>query len=234
MIVSTAARAARPHALRAAAAGLVAVAGLTVASLGELVARRGEPDPTAADRTLAIVGAAVLLLAGVVAVRAAAAAVRAAAGEQLGDKRAKPLGLVVSVVGYALVILSALGALGINMSGLLLGGALTGVILGIAAQQSLGNFFAGLVLLFVRPFTVAEHVVLRAASLGGEYEGTVTNMGLFYVTLVTEQGPVVLPNAGVLAAAIGPGARTPKDEDKKQEEENQAAADQGPAHGGPA
>jgi small-conductance mechanosensitive channel len=103
------------------------------------------------------------------------------------------------------------------------------VIIGIAAQQTLGNFFAGLVLLLVRPFTLGETVIFRSGPLGGEYEGRVTDMGLFYVSLVTEQGPVQLPNAGVLASAIGPGARGPKDDP-----DDELADDPGAAHGGTA
>ena len=39
---------------------------------------------------------------------------------------------------------------------LLVGGAVTGMVLGIAAQQSLSNVFAGLVLLFARPYIPGE------------------------------------------------------------------------------
>jgi small-conductance mechanosensitive channel len=114
---------------------------------------------------------------------------------------------------------------GADLSGLLLGGALTGVVVGIAAQQTLGNFFAGIVLLLVRPFSVGEPVVLRSGPLGGEYEGLVTDMGLYYVTMETERGMVQLPNAGVLASAVGPGARSDDDDEPPDD-------DPGPEHGG--
>jgi small-conductance mechanosensitive channel len=117
-------------------------------------------------------------------------------------------------VGYVVLLLSTLGAMGANLGALLLGGAITGVLVGIAAQQTLANFFAGVVLLMARPFTIGETVVLRSGPLGGEYEGTVTDMGLFYVRLSTEKGPVEIPNAGVLTAAIGPGARTESKEEQ--------------------
>ena len=216
-------KAARPHFLRALVASVVALIGIVVASQGSVA--RGA---TTAERILASSGAAALILFGVLAVRAFSGGVRAAAGEHLGDSRARPLGLVISVVGYVIVVLTSLAVLQVNMSGLLLGGALTGVVVGIAAQQTLGNFFAGLVLLLVRPFALGEKVVFRSGPLGGEYEGLVTDMGLFYVTLVTAQGEVQLPNAGVLAAAIGPGARAPTDERRELED------DPGPAHGGTA
>src|ERR687885_576326 len=77
----------------------------------------------------------------------------------------------VRIVGYAIVLLALLGAFKVPLGGLLLGGAVTGVVIGIAAQQTLGNFFAGIVLLIVRPFTIGERVFLRSNI--GEYEGVI-------------------------------------------------------------
>ena len=191
---------------------------------------RGPVEGEELDFFLAVAGTALLLLAGILAVRAAARAVRAASSERAGDARAGALHLIVTIVGYAIVVVSVLGALRVNIAGLLLGGALTGVIIGIAAQQTLGNFFAGLVLMVVRPFAVGEHVVLRSSPLGGLFEGEVTDMGLFYVDLVTERGPAKLPNAGVLAAAIGPGVR---DEDPEKEEGDDGEEHPPAAEGGP-
>ncbi|MEA2451677.1 MAG: small conductance mechanosensitive channel [Actinomycetota bacterium] len=216
---------ARPHFVRAVISIALALGGLIVASEGQLrdyVADRA----TDTDKLLAIVGTAMLLLFGIASVRMFAHGVRAATGEHLGDSRSGPLGVVISVVGYVIVVLSALSVLDVDMSGLLLGGALTGVIIGIAAQQTLGNFFAGLVLLLVRPFTLGETVVLKSGPLGGEYEGLVTDMGLFYVRLQTARGAVQLPNAGVLASAVGPGARSEDHDDEVMED------DPGPEHGG--
>jgi small-conductance mechanosensitive channel len=193
-------------------AGAIAVAGMVVATRGQLFADPdGGPDARevhAAEVALSVTGAFVLLVAGVAATRSFAKAVRRAMEEQTGDARGAALGTVVTFVGYVTVLLSTLGAVNVDLQGLLLGGALTGVVVGIAAQQTLGNFFAGMVLLLVRPFTLGDHVVLRSSPLGGEYEGTVTDMSLFYVRMLTKRGPVVLPNAGVLAAAVGPGARS--------------------------
>lgn len=209
--VAAPARAARPHVVRGVVYGALAIAGIVVASIGQLFEQgRGENriEVTAVSITLAVAGAVVLLVAGVAATRSFAKAVRRAMEEHVGDQRGAAVGTVVTFVGYVTVVLSALAALDVELQGLLLGGALTGVVVGIAAQQTLGNFFAGLVLLMVRPFTLGDHVVLRSSPLGGEYEGTVTDMSLFYVRMLTKRGPVVLPNAGVLAAAVGPGART--------------------------
>jgi small-conductance mechanosensitive channel len=226
-----AARAARTHLIRGALAVVVALVGLVLASsLGApgdegLITKLR--DPSAGDLG-ALCGAIAFLVGGILAVRAVVRAANRAVEERLDDRRATPIGLIISSVGYILMILPTLEILGVDLSGLLLGGAITGVVVGIAAQQTLANFFAGIVLLVVRPFTVGDDVVLRSGPLGGEYEGRVIEMSFFYIDMVTAAGPVKLPNAGVLASAIGPGARAPKDDEPEEEEEQQASQ----AHGG--
>jgi small-conductance mechanosensitive channel len=214
-------RVARPHLIRALIAGAAAVAGLVVAySSGEpakasLIEKLKEQ--AGRDDFLAAAGAVLFVLGAIFAVRALTRGLDRALEQRLGDARGAPLGFLVTAVGYLLVVFPTLDLLGVNVGGLLLGGAVTGVVVGIAAQQTLGNIFAGIVLLFVRPFVVGDHIVLRSGPLGGAYEGRVTDIGLFYVDLVTEDGPVKLPNAGVLAGAIGPGARSVGDEEEPPE-----------------
>lgn len=119
-----------------------------------------------------------------------------------------------AVVRYAIVLLGgiatlfiALALLKVPINQLLVGGAVTSIILGIAAQQSLGNVFSGLVLLLSHPFGVGDDVYFRAGAFSGQIEGTVTEIGISYVVVETADGPVHLPNSQVLAAAVGPVRR---------------------------
>jgi small-conductance mechanosensitive channel len=77
-------------------------------------------------------------------------------------------------------------------------------VLGIAAQQTLGNLFAGLVLITARPFRVGERIRLQAGALGGVLEGVVSSLGLMYTTLVRGQDRILIPNNGVLSAVVVP------------------------------
>jgi hypothetical protein len=80
----------------------------------------------------------------------------------------------------------------------------TSVFVGIAAQQALGNVFAGMVLVFARPFVVGEAIQLQAGALGGTLDGTVTDIGITYVRLDTGGSVMSIPNSQVLNAVIGP------------------------------
>ena len=221
---------------RAALGALAVAAGLIAASNGRL---RKDPlilgDVVSATEQLLVVGGALLiLLGGLLAVRSIARALRSLGEEHIGDARGASLAFVWTISGYALILILVLQALKVDLGGLLVGGAITGVVLGIAAQQTLGNFFAGLVLLINRPFAVGEHIVLRSGPLGGEYDGRVTDISLFYIGMVTETGPVALPNAHVLMSAIGPGAKAPVEDDeeegKKENEPTPAGAGGAPDH----
>jgi small-conductance mechanosensitive channel len=196
--------------LRAALATLVAVVGTVVAGFGDI------HDPTHRLGVIApaVIGAGMVLLSGLVAVSALGSAVKEGAGARAGEVRGLTLGRIVSVAGYVIVFLWTLSALGISIQALLLGGALTGVVLGIAAQQTLGNIFAGLVLLIVRPFVVGQDTVIKSTL--GEYSGQVLNIGLFYVSMKTSRGRVDVPNAVALASAVGPGARTSDDAETEE------------------
>jgi small-conductance mechanosensitive channel len=110
--------------------------------------------------------------------------------------------LILTIVGVLVVALVTLAMLRIGVSQLLLGGAITGVVLGIAAQQSLGNMFAGIVLLVARPFRAGDHVRVKTGSLGGAFEGEVVSMGLTYITFVTDEGTTLVPNLTLLASGI--------------------------------
>lgn len=91
--------------------------------------------------------------------------------------------------GYLIVALGTLGLLTIPLQQVLIGGALTGVVLGIAAQQPLSNLFAGLVLLLTRPVGPRQAVRVHSGALGGPLEGSVVETGLMYTVLEVDGRP---------------------------------------------
>lgn len=111
---------------------------------------------------------------------------------------------VVILAGVSIVLLVSLSLLGFRVGQLIVGGAVTGVLLTIAAQQSLSNLFAGVMLQFAQPFRVGERVRIRSGALAGTIEGTITEFSITYVRLQTDEGRVLLPNSQVLAAAVSP------------------------------
>jgi small-conductance mechanosensitive channel len=105
---------------------------------------------------------------------------------------------------YVLLAIWLASVSGLNLSGLLVGGAILGVVVAAASQASLGNFFAGLVLMLGRPYRVGGSIRLHGPALGNaEYEGIVLDVGALYTTLATATGETLkLPNSAVVTSAL--------------------------------
>jgi small-conductance mechanosensitive channel len=113
-------------------------------------------------------------------------------------------GFLIRLVTLVAAVLAALRIAGLPPRTLALGGAFTAVIFGLAAQQTLGNLIAGMMLLSARPFRVADRVRFQGGGLAGQVEGTVESLGLLYTTLGRGADQIMVPNAVVLSCAIVP------------------------------
>ena len=193
----------RPDLKRAVAFGLLAlVVAAAVRIYGDLSwASLGQGALTAA-------GCLLFAALAVLAVRSGTSEVAAVSRTRFGDAHASVVALLLTLAGYAATALSLLVLLQVSVGRLLVSGAVTGVVLGVAAQQSLGNVVAGLVLLLNRPFQVGQQITVRSGALAGPYTGQVLSIGLTYVQLATDEGVILLPNSGVLAAAVGTSSAT--------------------------
>ncbi|WP_302081452.1 mechanosensitive ion channel family protein [Salinibaculum rarum] len=89
----------------------------------------------------------------------------------------------------ALFLASALTIWGVDLSGLLVGAGFLGIVVGLAARQTLGSLIAGFVLMFSRPFTIGDWVEI------GDQEGVVTEITIVNTRLENFDGEtIVLPN----------------------------------------
>lgn len=130
---------------------------------------------------------------------------------KLGVGRAAALKFILLLFGYLAILITALDHLGIPVGRILLGSAVLGIILGVAAQQALANFFASIVLIVSHPFTVGEEIVLNSGALGGRYEGKVVDIGITHTRMKEEDGTLILlPNATLLIGASIKVHREPK------------------------
>jgi small conductance mechanosensitive channel len=114
------------------------------------------------------------------------------------------VGFLIRLVFLAAAALFALRAAGLQPETLAVGGAITAVVFGLAAQQTLGNLIAGMVLISARPFKVGDRVRLQAGGLAGQVEGVVASLGLLYTTFAQGQDSIMVPNNVVLTAAVVP------------------------------
>ncbi|MCB8915953.1 MAG: mechanosensitive ion channel family protein [Thermoleophilales bacterium] len=123
---------------------------------------------------------------------------------RLDPGTAGTLGFAIRLITILLVALVALGIAGVKPATLAVGGAAVTIVLGLAAQQTLGNIFAGVVLQSTRPFRVGERVRLTGGPVAGSVEGTVSTLGLFYTTILKGQDRMLIPNNLLLLLAVEP------------------------------
>jgi small-conductance mechanosensitive channel len=123
---------------------------------------------------------------------------------RLDPGTAGTVGFLVRFMTILIAVLIALRVAGLDPRTMAVGGAFTAVILGLAAQQTFGNLFAGFVLLSARPFRVGDHVRLKGGGLAGEIEGVVSSLGLLYTTFASGDDQIMVPNNVVLSVAVIP------------------------------
>ncbi|MFC5973347.1 mechanosensitive ion channel family protein [Halomarina salina] len=104
---------------------------------------------------------------------------------------------VAQLTIYLATLLVLLALVGVNPRDLVLSAGALGVVLGLAARQTLGAVFAGFVLLFSRPFELGDWVVMS------DREGIVRDISMFNTTLRTfDDEHVIIPNDEVTSNDI--------------------------------
>ncbi|MFC6890477.1 mechanosensitive ion channel family protein [Halorubrum trueperi] len=104
---------------------------------------------------------------------------------------------IMQVGVLAVAGVTVLGIWGVNLGGLLVGAGFLGIVLGMAARQTLGSLIAGFVLMFARPFEIGDWVEI------GDEEGFVTDITIMNTHMRNFDGEyVVVPNDLVTNQAI--------------------------------
>ena len=205
------------HAVRSAARRLpFELLGLIAVIVGRnwaLEAAKHHPSHRAIDAVVKIAAVVLVLVFGWLISRDLAKATPAVF-KRMDPATAGTVEFLIRLLAVAATILGALAVGGISLQALAVGGAFTAIVAGLAAQQTLGNLFAGMVLLSARPFRLGERVRLQAGVLAGSLEGVVSSLGLLYTTLSRGEERMLIPNTIVLSATIMP-VREPASVDVK-------------------
>jgi small conductance mechanosensitive channel len=170
--------------------------------LGLKATKSGKPPHTPTAVTIAV--AIVLVVLGWALARALGKMAGPTFLRRMDPGTAGTVGFLFRLATIVIALLEALRIVGVKPQTLAVGGAFTAVVVGLAAQQTLGNLIAGMVLLSARPFRVGVRVRLQAGALGGTLEGIVSSLGLLYTTLARGDDRIMIPNTQVLSAVVVP------------------------------
>ncbi len=169
---------------------------------------------------LNLVKSLIIVVAGIIAINIVGNAITVYLRDRVKEK-AYAVGNVVKVIGILAVLLFAISTSRLGAELALLGGAVTGLVLGLALQPVLGNLFAGIIILTTRfvevgdtvrivasqvPYQVALFPVYKYFSpdyVAPGYKGRVVEIGLIYTTLILDTGyELRVPNMVLLSSGV--------------------------------
>ncbi|PSP86703.1 mechanosensitive ion channel protein [Halobacteriales archaeon QS_4_66_20] len=109
--------------------------------------------------------------------------------DQITDHQQEIMIRIGNVALFTVALTGTLTLWGIDLSGLLVGAGFLGIVVGLAARQTLGSLIAGFVLMFSQPFTIGDWVEI------GGHEGIVTNITVMNTRMKNFDGEsIVMPN----------------------------------------
>ena len=98
---------------------------------------------------------------------------------------------------YLISVLLILTLWRVNIGGILVGAGFLGIVVGMAARQTLGALLAGFVLMFSRPFEIGDWIQV------GDSEGIVTDITIVNTRIQTFDGEyVMIPNDVVSSQSL--------------------------------
>lgn len=116
---------------------------------------------------------------------------------KLDPAMSKLLLRVAKPVLYALLCLTVVASLGIDVTGIVALASVLTLAISLSLQSALTNIFGGFTLLNTKPFVEGDYVEIAGQS------GTVKEVGLAYTQLVTPDNKLIyIPNSAVVAAEI--------------------------------
>lgn len=102
-----------------------------------------------------------------------------ARSKKINDLMARFILQLANIIGWIFLIIAFLQHLGLNMGPVLAGLGLSGVILGFAFQETIGNLLSGVMIVINAPFRIGDYIET------GSFSGTVTDMDMICVILST-------------------------------------------------
>ena len=104
---------------------------------------------------------------------------------------------IISFIIWVITVVVILGFFGVDLTTVLAGLGITGVVLGFALQESIASLFSGIMIAINNPFRVGDWVDI------GDVSGTVTSMDIMCVTLTSgDNKKITMNNKNVWGSTI--------------------------------
>ena len=197
--------------IRTEIAGIIAVIAFAAAAgfiVSTLISKNTIPSQYAQP-----IYAIIVLVSGYIWVRIVTAVIEKIVEPTIGVTKAHGIKNVFYIIAGILLVLIVSAIYRYDLTGVLVGAGFAGIVLGLAAQQVLGNIFGGLSLIASRPFEIGDRITLATWQYGlmaetypheammNGFTGVVTDITIFFTKMDLDNGtPAVFPNSVVVGA----------------------------------
>ena len=104
---------------------------------------------------------------------------------------------LITILLYAVLLISVIGIIGIPMTSVVAVLASCGLAVGLSLQGALSNFAGGIMILIFKPFRVGDYIEASGA------EGTVRDISIFYTSIITvDNKRITVPNGDLMNSNV--------------------------------
>ncbi len=127
--------------------------------------------------------------------------IQTTAAPLIGQRAASNASKIVQIILVLGILIATLANLHIDITGYLLSLGITAVVVGFAAQTTIGNLIAGMLVLISKPFRKGDYIKVNI--VGGPIEGTIDEISFLRSRIFTNDGiSISIPNTVMLATPI--------------------------------
>lgn len=109
---------------------------------------------------------------------------------------------LVRIVLYFILIVTAIGIIGIDTSSFIAIFASAGLAVGMALSGTLQNFAGGVLILLLKPYRIGDYIEAQG------FSGTVTEIQIFHTIICTaDNKSIIIPNGGLSTGSINNWSR---------------------------
>jgi small conductance mechanosensitive channel len=119
----------------------------------------------------------------------------------IGHRGASTARKMVTVILVLVILIATLERLNVDLTGYLVSLGITAVVIGFAAQTTIGNLIAGMLVLISKPFRKGDYI--RVNIVGAPIEGTIDEISFLRSRILTNDGvSISVPNTVMLQVPI--------------------------------
>lgn len=154
---------------------------------------------------LRIISTVVVVIVFFISIRLIRSSLKRFTGDKIQVHFRRAVYRIFQIIGGIIVLFVILGIWGVDLTGLLAGAGFMGIVIGLAAQETLGNVLSGLLMMFSRPFEIGDWIEVT------DYSGIVEDISIMQTRVRTFDGEIIsIPNSLISSSEVNDKSRNGK------------------------